>query len=140
MFAYILIGLELAILFAAFWYVFIREPRPHRINSAMWGTYEVGTRPTDCDTLVLEYHNSRVPRFAGPSMMPANYESEFSGVQSSGSLSSQDLRTLYSRMSANKDTSQYGWVLHSEEKPTNPISVLLTNALGWFERLSTKLP
>ncbi|MGL1278556.1 hypothetical protein ACSTJ6_23505, partial [Vibrio parahaemolyticus] len=81
------------------WYVFIREPKPFRVKSSMWGSYEVGSRSNDVDTLVNEYAAPRVPFFAGPQLMPANYESEFAGVQTNN-LSNQDWNTLYSRMSA----------------------------------------
>jgi hypothetical protein len=44
MFEWVLIGLELALLYFGFWFVFIRTPRVHRINASMWGTYENGSR------------------------------------------------------------------------------------------------
>ncbi len=39
MFAYIIIGIELAILYFVFWVVFIREPRPREIRAELWGRY-----------------------------------------------------------------------------------------------------
>jgi hypothetical protein len=40
MFAYILIAIELAIIYLVFWYVFIREPKPYRISGPLWGVYD----------------------------------------------------------------------------------------------------
>jgi hypothetical protein len=40
MFAYFIIGVELAILYGVFWYVFIREPKPYEVKSGQWGTYQ----------------------------------------------------------------------------------------------------
>ena len=39
MFAYLLIGLELAILYGVFWYVFVREPKPYNVQGELWGSY-----------------------------------------------------------------------------------------------------
>ncbi len=74
MFAYLLIAFELAFLYAAFWYVFIREPKPFRITGRLWGSYEPSAArfsQADLDTLILDYKESakqnvyfdrRVPR------------------------------------------------------------------------------
>ncbi len=40
MFAYLVIGFELAILYTVFWYVFIREPKPFKIRADHWGRYQ----------------------------------------------------------------------------------------------------
>lgn len=37
--AYLIIGIELAILYTVFWYVFLREPRPYKIKENIWGYY-----------------------------------------------------------------------------------------------------
>ncbi|HEY9871180.1 MAG TPA: hypothetical protein V6D08_18595 [Candidatus Obscuribacterales bacterium] len=39
MLIYVLIAVELAILYTAFWYVYVREPRPIRIRGNPWGGY-----------------------------------------------------------------------------------------------------
>lgn len=39
MLAYLIIGIELAILYTVFWYVFLREPRPYKIRENIWGYY-----------------------------------------------------------------------------------------------------
>ena len=41
-FAYLVIAIELAILYSVFWYVFVREPKPFKVGPAMWGTYDQG--------------------------------------------------------------------------------------------------
>lgn len=40
MFAYLLIIVELTILASAYWYVFIREPKPFEIKENIWGYYD----------------------------------------------------------------------------------------------------
>lgn len=40
MFGIAIIAFELLILYTVFWYVFLREPRPYRINKNLWGFYE----------------------------------------------------------------------------------------------------
>ncbi len=42
MFAYAIIAFELLILYTVFWYVFLREPQPYRIQSNPWGGYHNG--------------------------------------------------------------------------------------------------
>ena len=37
MFAYLIIGIELVILYFVFWVVFIREPKPREIHAELWG-------------------------------------------------------------------------------------------------------
>lgn len=40
MFAYLLIIVELSILASAYWYVFVREPKPFEIKENIWGYYD----------------------------------------------------------------------------------------------------
>jgi hypothetical protein len=40
MFAYLIIALELAILYSFYWFVFVREPQPIKIAGNLWGTYD----------------------------------------------------------------------------------------------------
>ncbi len=40
MFAYLIIGIELSILYCVFWVVFIREPKPREVHAELWGWYE----------------------------------------------------------------------------------------------------
>lgn len=158
MFAYLLIGIELTILFGVFWYVFIREPKPFRVgNSGMWGSYESGgmqfSQP-DIDTLVMEYkqssHNQvmidrRVPRFANPQMVPT-FASDFRdpsyGVGNGLNTGDNGWNSLYkseSGRSINKGA-EYGWVADVDAKPEGTVASFFSAALGWFENLSVKLP
>jgi hypothetical protein len=44
MFVFILISVELAILYMVYWYLFVREPKEsRRISAANWGSYDSGT-------------------------------------------------------------------------------------------------
>ena len=40
MFSYLLIGFEVAVLYFAFWFVFLRTPKPYKVTKDIWGTYE----------------------------------------------------------------------------------------------------
>jgi len=40
MFAYLLLAIEVAILYFAYWFVFVREPKPYKVAGNMWGTYD----------------------------------------------------------------------------------------------------
>ena len=40
MFVYLLIALELLILYSAYYYIFLWEPREYRINKDIWGLYD----------------------------------------------------------------------------------------------------
>ncbi|HEY9733363.1 MAG TPA: hypothetical protein V6C89_15700 [Drouetiella sp.] len=154
MFAYLLIGIELTILFSVFWYVFIREPKPFRIgNAGLWGSYEAGSvrlSQPDIDTLVMEYkknaHNQvlidrRVPRFANPHMVPT-YASDFRDPSLGSGMPlpvENGWNSLYGHSSKNRN-GEYGWVADLDEKPGNPLVAMLAAALGWFENLSVKMP
>ncbi len=59
MFAWVLIGFELAILYFAFWFVFIREPKQYKIKGDPWGLYEENVNRASAskeDTYVLEFN------------------------------------------------------------------------------------
>jgi hypothetical protein len=40
MFVYLIIAIELAILYTVFWYIFVREPKPCKLKPGLWGRYE----------------------------------------------------------------------------------------------------
>jgi hypothetical protein len=153
MFAYLLIGIELAILYSVFWYVFVREPRPYRINGSIWGSYESGVpgfASQDVDTLVLEHKQNaeqnvcfdrRVPRPAYPHATSSAYDpslfvAPFSQYAHNQSL---DTRDPYCGNSRNT-TAQYGWVNINDREPNNSIAKLFWQGSNWLENLSVKLP
>jgi len=39
MFVYLIIAIELAVLYVAFWIVFLRQPRPREVRAELWGSY-----------------------------------------------------------------------------------------------------
>lgn len=55
MFAYLIIAIELAILYTVFWYVFLREPRPYKIRENIWGNYHEGA---GTDTLMSSFESA----------------------------------------------------------------------------------
>jgi len=56
MFVYFLIGLELALVYGVFWYVFVREPKPYNVNGELWGSYNCSTVSTSNDDNVCQNH------------------------------------------------------------------------------------
>ncbi len=49
MLAYAIVFIELTILSGVFWYVFIREPKPYKVDGELWGSYyETGDEDTTC--------------------------------------------------------------------------------------------
>ena len=40
MFAYLLVAIEVALLYFAYWFVFVREPKPYKVAGNLWGTYD----------------------------------------------------------------------------------------------------
>ena len=55
MFEWLLIGIELAVLYFGFWFVFIRKPDVYRIKGDPWGQYEssIDSAKREVDTSVL---------------------------------------------------------------------------------------
>jgi hypothetical protein len=43
MFAWLLIAIELAFLYLAYWFVFVREPKNIQIEGQLWGGYDSST-------------------------------------------------------------------------------------------------
>ncbi|MBZ0186691.1 MAG: hypothetical protein K8F91_10615, partial [Candidatus Obscuribacterales bacterium] len=43
MFAYLLIAFELLMLSFVFWFIFIREPKPYKLEESLWGRYGEST-------------------------------------------------------------------------------------------------
>lgn len=126
MFAYVLIALELLILYGVFWFVFVREPKPFELKENLWGYYP-DTNGESLRKLVNETnsaHNDAHPQIK---------------------------RSRRCRVSQNaphrlhveaKDGS--GWVYtgkkHSIKKASPSMVASLLNALGQeLTRLSTKL-
>ncbi len=49
MLAYAIVFFELAILSVVFWYVFLREPQPYKVEGDLWGSYyEPSNEDTKC--------------------------------------------------------------------------------------------
>lgn len=56
MFAYLLIVAELAILYTVFWYIFLREPKPFKVEESLWGHYEVANRKLEPSSHSADSH------------------------------------------------------------------------------------
>jgi hypothetical protein len=71
MFAFLIIGSELVILYFVYWVVFIREPKPREMTDDLWGRYE--RRSNKPKTNV----DSSIPAFSRPGKLKAFLPSRF---------------------------------------------------------------
>jgi hypothetical protein len=58
MFAYLIIAAELLVLYTVFWYIFLKEPKPYRIKSEMWGRYDYNALNRYFESLEHELHET----------------------------------------------------------------------------------
>lgn len=52
MFIVLLLAMEIAIIGAVFWYIYLREEGPKRLKSTIWGTYESDNSEDTIDLLL----------------------------------------------------------------------------------------
>ncbi|HEY9731173.1 MAG TPA: hypothetical protein V6C89_04640 [Drouetiella sp.] len=126
MYAYLIIGVELAILYAVFWYVFIREPRPYTLKGDLWGTYSQSSF-TACDDYALSSarqweHNMEV----------------LSQIQSGHALNQMHQSNL--PMKPIENTKQYGWVLNKRDAEAGAVAKLFGRLSESVEVMSVKVP
>lgn len=58
MFAYLIIAAELLVLYTVFWYIFLKEPKPYRIKSDIWGRYDTNALNRYFESLEHELHET----------------------------------------------------------------------------------
>lgn len=123
MFAYVLIALELLILYGVFWYVFVREPRPFELKENLWGYYS-DTNGESLRNLIDESESIGHPQ-----------------IKRARRCRSTQTAAQRLHVEARQDS---GWVYtgkkHSHKKASPNMVASLLNALGQeLTRLSTKL-
>lgn len=128
MFAYLLIGIELTILYAVFWYVFIREPRPYKVDGNMWGTYDYSQ--TDLSRYEIDYSSS-----ADRKWLENNLEI-LKGLQNASTATHQ----VHLPMKPVENTRQYGWVVRNSESEANAVAKLFGKFRNSVDTLSVKTP
>jgi hypothetical protein len=170
MFVYLLIGLELALLYGVFWYVFVREPKPYNVNGDMWGSY-AGTGNGDnvshnhfqseIDSLIMDAREKaidnlgferRVPRpaFPAPLTLSSAYDPSLYSMPSSHCTPGihRNLQSTYSQANDPRDpyldypeTSATVEAASSETRAReNVLNKILIQTLCWFENISVKRP
>lgn len=152
MFAYLIIGVELVILYTVFWYVFLYEPKPYKVTGPIWGIYDPRVpklSQNDIDTLILEYkqraqkqvlYDRRTPRKAystGQRRRHLQLDGFFEGPLSFPTRLCQSVQVLGPDP---KKTSAYGWVVQSNWEPNNFLAKLCVRTANWIENLSVKIP
>lgn len=126
MYAYLIIGVELAILYAVFWYVFIREPRPYTLKGDLWGTYSQSAYTTGDDYALSSTrqweHNMEV----------------LNQIQNGRTLNQMHQSNL--PMKPIENTKQYGWVLNNRDAEAGAVAKLFGRLSESVEVMSVKVP
>lgn len=125
-YAYLIIGFELAILYAVFWYVFIREPRPYTLKGDLWGTYSQSSFTTGDD-----YASSSARQWE------QNME-VLRQIQNGRTLNQMHQSKL--PMKPIENTKQYGWVLNQREAEAGAVAKLFGRFRDSVEVMSVKVP
>ncbi|MDR3616847.1 MAG: hypothetical protein P4L53_25040 [Candidatus Obscuribacterales bacterium] len=169
MFVYLLIGLELALLYGVFWYVFVREPKPYNVNGDMWGSYTgTGNRDnvshnhfqSEIDSLIMDAREKaidnlgferRVPRPAFPTPLtlssaydPSLYSMPSShctpGIHRSASNFGQTNDPRDPYLDYPETSEQIRATPTESRAKENVLNKMLNQTLGWFENISVKRP
>ena len=119
MFAYLVIAIELAILYSVFWYVFVREPKPFKVGADMWGTYDQGDLP-----------------FTKYDATANVYSQELHGLASRAHHNHSSIQPL-------GNTQRFGWVVKDEHRQNTGVTTMfsrLGRLVGALALLSLKVP
>jgi hypothetical protein len=136
MFAYLLITAELLILSAAFYYVFVREPRPFEIKENIWGCYDqavdtstgYGVSASESFTSTTTTTNGAPKR--SRKMRKAIY---------TGHVLLRSARHGVKAKMATASAIKQGWVESNESKPAKPLASVLAFLGEALTRLSVKI-
>jgi len=126
MYAYLIIGVELAILYSVFWYVFIREPRPYTIKGDLWGTYSQSSF-TACD----DYASSSAHQWDQNREVLKKIQNGHS--QNHAHQSNLPLKPI-------ENTKQYGWVVNDRDAEAGAVAKLFGRFRDSVEVMSVKVP
>jgi hypothetical protein len=127
MYAYLIIGVELAILYSVFWYVFIREPRPYTVKGDMWGTYSQSSLTTYDD-----YSSSSDRQWL------QNNSEVLLNLQNGHNTNQVHHSNL--PMKPIENTKQYGWVVRDRDAEAGAVAKLFGKFRNSVEVMSVKLP
>jgi hypothetical protein len=170
MFVYLLIGLELALVYGVFWYVFVREPKPYNVNGDLWGSYVSNDNASpnyfqsEIDSLIMDARmqaidnlgfERRVPRpaFPTPLTLSSAYDPSLYSMPSSHCTPGihRNAQSTYNQALDQIDprdpyldypeTANRVDVGISESRAQESVlNKFLTQTLGWFENISVKRP
>ena len=170
MFAYLLIGLELALLYGVFWYVFVREPKPYNVNGELWGSYvnmgngDSGSAnhfQSEIDSLIMDARlkaidnlgfERRVPRpaFPAPLTLSSAYDPSLYSMPSSQCTPGihRSTQFTYGQTIDPRDpyldypetSGEVGAATSETRAQENVINKILNRTLNWFENISVKRP
>lgn len=126
MYAYLIIAVELAILYSVFWYVFIREPRPYTLKGDLWGTYSQPS-VTACDD------------YASSSARQWDHNMEVLKKIQNGHNQNQAHHSNLP-MKPIENTKQYGWVVNSKDAEAGAVAKLFGRFRDSIEVMSVKVP
>ena len=84
MLCYLFLAFELAILYAVFWYLFVREPKEYKVSGPLWGVYELD-KDLSADATTRAQSDSIVLSFSGKYRKGVQVEENSGGAASSRS-------------------------------------------------------
>jgi hypothetical protein len=169
MFVYLLIGLELALVYGVFWYVFVREPKPYNVNGELWGSYvntgksDTGSQnhfQSEIDSLLMDARlkaidnlgfERRVPRpaFPAPLTLSSAYDPSLYSMPSSHCTPGiHRTPSAYGQQNDPRDpyldypeSQKRSCATSSETRAQESvIGKILNQTLNWFENISVKRP
>ncbi len=147
MFAYLIIAAELAVLYTVFWYIFLREPRPMRIKSEMWGHYETNALARSFESLEHEFNQET--NASSAYSQENNWLHKIEGAQKNRLQTMAISKTACPQYQgaatqrgycAPQQAKKYGWVVEDPNRlEGNPLkfAILLAEKLG---NLSSRRP
>ena len=133
MFAYLLITAELLILSAAFYYVFVREPRPFEIKENIWGCYD---QAVDAST---GYGVSAPESFTSTTNGAPKRSRKMRKAIYTGHVLLRSARHGVKAKIATASAIKQGWVESHERKPANALASALAYLGEVLTRLSVKI-
>ncbi len=135
MFAYLLITAELIILSAAFYYVFVREPRPLEIKENIWGCYDQAVdASTGYGVSASESFTSTTTTNGAPKRSRKMRKAIYTGH-----VLLRSARHGVKAKMATASAIKQGWAESNERKPAKPLASVLAFLGEALTRLSVKI-
>lgn len=134
MLAYLIIAIELVILYTVFWYVFLREPRPYKIKGNPWGGY-TGDGYTGGGYSGSGYDGGSYP--GGQFTAGQIHAGQFPGAQASEAARTGSYTYIDEKSQEARQAIYEEWNV-AERRP-HTVGELIRSQTGGVERLTTSV-